>query len=144
MKKCLLFFLVILFSCSKDGVDTGSADRVVGTWKTAIITIGTYRTQTTWEIIKKDEKSVFVEIYRGYWPNPNSDEGYENDRATSLLASMSDRNTLVFEVNTAASGAAFCGLKGTGKLSGDKLTMVTSTVCSGYDPDPVTEEFTKQ
>ena len=143
MKKYLLFFFVILFSCSKDGVNANLTNRIIGTWKTAITTVGGYKMQTVWKISDTGNNTVGIMIYRLEGTDLDNDD-WEKTYPMITTARMSDKNTLVLEYNTAAAGAPFCGVKGTGKIAGDKLIMETYTECQGEDPDAATQEFTRQ
>ena len=140
----VVLLALIICSCSKDGVGPDWAGNIAGTWKSEIKRVDDYRTQAIYEIVRKDDKSVEITIRRTVWPKLESDEGVYSTNGTISTAWMSKKNTLVFEHNLAAPGAPFCGIKGTGALAGNKLTVASSTVCQGEDPDPATEEFTRQ
>ncbi|NIJ52299.1 hypothetical protein [Dyadobacter arcticus] len=132
LKRYLLLIAIIVSSCSGDGIGPDWAERIEGTWKTEILTVGTYRTQGTWEIEKTGDKTVLIKVSRTIWPDLNNNDRSDTyPEAAMNTAWMSDKNTLVVETNLAAVGADFCGIKGEGKLSGDMLHMVVHTECKG-------------
>lgn len=143
MKKYYLFMLAIMFSCSRDEIDAKSADWAVGVWKTPIVSAGGNSAQTIWKISKIEGNRVGIMIYHTDGA-ANNDWEKNNPIAMISTAWVEKKNMLVIEDNLAATGAPFCGIKGSGNLDGDKLTMVFHTECPGEAQNPTTQEFTRQ